>query len=268
MLLVCDMDGTLLNSTSKLSRENIKAAEQFVQGGGLFTIATGRMEVAIKKYTEQLPINTPVIIYNGAVIYDIKSGKQIWQRFLPMNAFEVIKEISQVFPEIGIEIFQGGNVYIINRNEETDKHLTREAFSPIYAPIEKVPDKWYKAIFAWDPAKLLMVEEFLKDKMDNFYSVYSEPQFLELLGMSTSKGNALQNLAKIMGIKQENIIAVGDNLNDLDMIKYAGTGVAVANAHDDIKRAAKICGVHQDDHVVKYVVELIEEEKISYKEFI
>lgn len=262
LLLVCDMDGTLLDSRSKISKDNIRAAERFVQGGGLFTIATGRMEYAIKRYTEQLPINAPVILYNGAVICDMKSGKQIWQRFLPYNAFDVVKELSIKFPELGIEIFQGGNVYIINRNEETEKHQTRESFSPIFAPIEEVPDQWYKVILAWDPKYLKVIEEFLKGKLNNFYSVYSEPQFLELLGMDTSKGRALHNLARILGVKQKNIIAVGDNMNDLDMIKYAGIGVAVDNAHEELKKAAAICGAHHDDHVVKYIIRLIEDKNI------
>ena len=72
LMLVCDMDGTLLNSKLEVSDENVRAIEYFVDNGGVFTIATGRMELGVRKYLRILPVNAPVILYNGALIYDFE----------------------------------------------------------------------------------------------------------------------------------------------------------------------------------------------------
>jgi len=76
-LLICDMDGTLLDSNSRVSMENKEALDRFVAGGGFFTVATGRMEESVMKYLQDLPVNLPAIIYNGAAIYDFHTNRML-----------------------------------------------------------------------------------------------------------------------------------------------------------------------------------------------
>lgn len=77
-LLVSDMDGTLLNSKGKLSEENKKAIEYFVDNGGQFTLATGRMLPSIKRHIHKMKVTLPVIMYNGTKVYDFNSDEVIW----------------------------------------------------------------------------------------------------------------------------------------------------------------------------------------------
>ena len=261
-LLVCDMDGTLLDSSSKVSRENKAALNRFVDGGGLFTVATGRMEKSVMQYLSDLPVNVPAIVYNGAAIYDFKEDKIIWQDNLKQSVVDPVKQVMERFPDIGVQVYHGGRTYFVKQNDYTDAHMIRENFKPIIAEIDDIPQPWYKIILAWEPRRLTEVEEFLKGFDEPFRQVYSEPQFLELLNQNASKGNALNVLTRMLGLSKSCVIAMGDNLNDVELITEANIGIAVENAHSLLKAAADICCTHHDRNAVSEVIEWLEEGKI------
>jgi len=102
----------LLNSKLEVSEENIKAVSYFVDNGGIFTIATGRMELGTRKYLEVLPVNAPVILYNGALIYDFNKEERIWTCGFRQDIRNLLKELLDRFPYLGIEIFPGGTMFI------------------------------------------------------------------------------------------------------------------------------------------------------------
>ena len=253
-MLVCDMDGTLLNTRSRISEKNLGAINRFVEGGGLFTVATGRMDKAVEPYLAQLPLSIPAIVYNGAAIYDFSAKKILWQNCLPDNLENVAVKLLERFPEGGLEIFHGGDLFLVSQNIETTKHTMREGFHPIPAKLKDIPKPWFKMLIAWEPKRLAEVEEFLKGMEEEFRAVYSEPQFLELLNSSVSKGNALMHLAAMVNIPCECIIAMGDNRNDIELLQVAGIGVAVGNAHRDVAEAADLtCGCHDEDAVAEVI---------------
>lgn len=256
-LLVSDMDGTLLNSKSQISRENQVALEYFTSHGGLFTIATGRMEMTLRKYLPLLPINVPGILYNGAVIYDFATERILWETCLAEEIGQVIRELIVLFPGLGIEVFQGGEVYFLQENQETKKHIAREGLFPLTTLVDQVPVPWFKVILVWEPEKLVAVESYLAAHHHFFRTVYSEPQFLEILSPEASKGHALQKLIQIIGREDLKVVAMGDNLNDLEMIETAALGIAVANAHPDLKKAARFHYGHHDAHAVAEVVDYL-----------
>lgn len=253
-MIVSDMDGTLLNSKFEISDENIKALKGFVDEGGIFTIATGRMELGVERYIRSLPVNAPVILYNGALIYDFYNTKILWNSCLENNLKSILNNLKSKFPHIGIEIFQGGDVYFMSENEETEKHRKKEGFLPKYVLVDQIPEPWYKVILTTQPSKLTEIENYINRTDKPFRMVYSEPQFLELLSKSASKGTALIELAKITGIGMENVISIGDNCNDIEMIEASGIGFAVENAHQNLKRIARYSCVHHDQHAAEYVV--------------
>lgn len=261
-LLVCDMDGTLLDSNKQISRENSEAAKYFVEKGGSFTIATGRMARSIEQYMPLLPVNAPVILYNGSVIYDFQRKEVLWYKLLPAEVRNVVIHLMDRFPEMGVEVFYKDKMYIVKRNDMTDMHIKRAEFSPIFLPLEEISDGWYKVLLAWEHEKLLEVERFMKENIINeessFYIVFSEPVFLEILSKEASKGTALKELLRMLGISRSNVIAVGDNLNDIDMIETAGIGIAVENAHEELKKVADYCFTHNDDHVLAQIVEWLD----------
>lgn len=258
-LLVCDMDGTLLNSSHELSSENQAALEYFIEGGGLFTIATGRTANGIRLLAKQLTLNLPVIVINGAQIYDFGSEKLLWESSLEDDIIEVLEKLVKQFPELGIEIFFKGGVYITRQNDLTESHRYREVILPGKMDWKFIPKPWYKIVLVWEYEKLKEVESFLRGQTGTSRTVFSERTFLDLMNINTSKGSALKELTKDLGVLDSNVIAMGDNLNDLEMIQAAGVGIAVENANEDLKKYASFCTRNNDNHAVAHVIRWIEE---------
>ena len=111
-LLVSDMDGTLLNSKGKLSEENKRAIEYFVDNGGQFTLATGRMLPSVKRHIHKLKVTLPVIMYNGTKIYDFSNDEVIYEKFLEEERKEIIEVVAKINSNVGIEIYSDEVVYI------------------------------------------------------------------------------------------------------------------------------------------------------------
>lgn len=253
-LIISDMDGTLLDSDHKISRENIDALNGFVGNGGKFTVATGRNEDSVKLFLRDIPINAPAILYNGALIYDMASGKRLWQDFIDNGVEQAIKDVLEKFPETGIEIYSEEESYFLRENNISQEHSKRLGSAPKTAELKEIPRPWYKVMLLDEHERLNCVKRYLDDNYNCFRSVFSEPQFLELLGAGTSKGNALKRLTAILGMDMSGVISIGDNLNDVEMILYAGVGVAVRNAHKELIQIADYCSGTNDEHALRNVI--------------
>lgn len=262
-LLVTDMDGTLLDSEKRISPENEAAIRRFTEQGGRFTLATGRIAASAKPYADRLPLNAPAILYNGVVIHDFKRGENVWEQTLPVSCAGVLERVKSKFPGIGIEIYpQGADIpYFLQDNLMTERHRRIEGFPerPISSPGE-APGPWSKILFAWDP-------ELLDEYTDTIVAqtqgaeiewVRSDDRYLEILPFGATKGHALERLMDMLDIPRENTIALGDHLNDLEMIRRAGTGIAVANAHPNLLSEAKRRGVHHNEHAIADAVAWLE----------
>ena len=145
-LLVSDMDGTLLNSNRKLSEENKKAIEYFVDNGGEFTLATGRMLPSIKRHIHKMKVTLPVIMYNGTKVYDFNNDKVIWEKFLEEERKEIIKVVNEVSPNVGIEIYSDEVVYIYQACKRTER-FNKLGYDVIYDIDYSIWNKkWTKAL--------------------------------------------------------------------------------------------------------------------------
>ena len=258
VLLLCDMDGTLLDNKRRLGEKNKAAIERFVESGGLFTLATGRMKASVELY--KLPISVPAIIYNGAAIYDFKKDETLWSDNLQECIKYVIARVVERFAGIGLEVYSGGIIYIINENEHTIDHMIRERFTPVYVDsLDEIPQPWTKVLFAWEPKKLPGVESFLKGFNEPFEQVYSELQFLEILNKGISKGSGLRRLKQLLDEEIRCIVAIGDNMNDIELIQEADVGIAMGNAKEPLKRIADFCCVDNESDAIADVIDRIEE---------
>jgi len=259
VLIICDMDGTLLNSDNKVSRENSDAVKRFVEAGGRFTIASGRPETAVKPYITELPINAPAILYNGTVLYDLKKDEMIYGMFVHESVKGIVSEVLEKFPEVGSHIYLTGKIACLRINEIIQRCQRKEFSSPDLTTVNQIADEpWHKVLFGAKPDVLKKIEEYLRGKELNARIVYSEDEYLEILPSNASKGEALKRLISELNCNKEMVIALGDHLNDIDLIKSAGIGVAVANAHPELKSAAKLCINSNDEHAVAQLISLVE----------
>jgi Cof subfamily protein (haloacid dehalogenase superfamily) len=259
VLVVCDMDGTLLNSDNKVSRENSDAIKRFVEAGGWFTVASGRPETAVKPYITELPINAPAILYNGTVLYDMKREEMIYGMYLHESVKPIVSELLEKFPGVGSHVYLTGKIACLKKNEIIQRCQRKEFSSPDLTTVDQIAgEPWHKVLFGAKPDVLKKIEEYLRNKVLNATIVYSEDEYLELLPLNASKGQALEKLISELNCNKEMVVALGDHLNDIELIKSAGVGVAVANAHPELKSAAKLCVSSNDEHAVAQLISLVE----------
>ncbi|MCS7459372.1 HAD family hydrolase [Paenibacillus doosanensis] len=260
-MLVTDMDGTLLNSGKMISPENKRAIERFVEQGGMFTLATGRIAGSVRRFADVLPLTAPAILYNGAMMYDFANNEVVWQRTLPEAARRALQQVMDRFPGLGVEIYCGSEPYYLRENEVTDHHRSMENFKrPATESMELLPEPWIKVLLAWNPAKLDEVEAFTEQFKEKLTWVRSDDKYLEILPENATKGHALEELMAAKGIERAKCIAMGDHLNDLEMLRRAGVGIAVANAHASLTDVCDRTCKHHDDHAVADVIEWLERE--------
>ncbi|MCH5212397.1 MAG: HAD family phosphatase [Oscillospiraceae bacterium] len=256
-LLVSDMDATLLTRDGKISEADREAIENFISEGGKFTVASGRMVPAVRAYFNQMTINAPAILHNGAKLYCYDSESVIFERFIEEDRKQAIKRVHDTHPEFGLEIYSDELVYVYNRCFETERFKTKP-----YKVIYSMPDEiwkrpWIKALIIGHKEQLDEFTPIYQSEYDRGYSVRSGDRYLDIVANGVSKGFGLTKLAAILGIDMENVYAVGDNMNDIDMLKAAGHSFAVANALQEVKTIADEVVPSCDDSPIAYIVNRI-----------
>jgi len=262
--MVClDIDGTLLTSNHKISGKvkdaiNIVANEKKIS----VILVSARMPKGITFLQKELGIEQPIICYSGALILD-KDNKILSKEFIDVfNLEEIYKLVKD--NNIHMSLYKDDEWYI----EEMDYWANQE--SEITNIIPKITD-YNKLIESWktegtgpnkilcmaNPDKIIFLKENIKASDLNIYP--SKPTYLEIMPTNASKTSAINCLQKKFAINKDEIIAMGDNYNDIDMLEYAGLGIAMGNAPDDVKKHADDVTLTNDEDGVaealkKYVI--------------
>lgn len=265
-MLVTDMDYTLLNKDKQVSEGNKEALKRAIEKGVHVVVATGRIYTSALYYAKLLGITTPIIASNGAIIREEHTDRTLYQSLLPREA---MKEMVRLSKEIGVfcHLFSRDTIYaeqLVNvslnytkwnkyLNEEdrvkikildSFDNMTEEEQNGIFKAVVIEPDEDKLRCLREEILKtgLVSVSQSLKDN-------------LEVMNKDVSKGNAVKQLAEILGIAREEIITIGDNENDISMIEYAGLGVAVGNAEQCLKDKADFVACDYQEDAVAQVVE-------------
>ncbi len=245
LLLVCDVDNTLLTEETGLPPENLQALQQFCALGGSFTLATGRNVPSARRYLEQLPVNAPVILLNGGLIYDYSRELVRSSHYIPREkTLPILVELMRQFPELGFEVMtENLQTYVVAANAATERHLRQEKFTAIWADAEKVPGRWFKVLAAGSAAACKAAEKYCRRHFaaeGELLFQRTQACYFEILPAQTNKGTALRSLCRIMGIPQQASYAIGDYDNDIQLLDAAGFAVAMANAPARVQRHADL----------------------------
>jgi len=242
ILLVADADGTLLTDDKRVLDKDKSAIREITQNGGLFTIATGRGVTLARTVADEIGLQIPAVIFNGAAVYDFAKEHFLWQCALPDAARDYVSLLKSRFPTLGIEILRGDNVFVAATNKREEEHLSFGCPNPIRCKLEEVPqDGRLKALLVDEPEVIDEVIAFSKEAgFSDVHMVRSAPVFYEMLPKGVNKGSGVRKLLEITDYGEKYIVAVGDYNNDLEMVKDADLGVAVANAEDIVKNAADL----------------------------
>lgn len=238
--LICtDLDGTFVDNKSELIEKNLEAVERYMEGGGLFTVSTGRAAHYLKaNYGERLKINTHLICLNGTMIFDTEKDKILYSRYMKRE-------------DIGD----------INNYWKSAKGAYFHTEYAAYTDFDAIPrnEEIHKIVFVSETEEKTFD---LRKRLEKRYGDICDfnrswPTGLEMLPKGAGKGDCIRKLREILGNKVHTVIAAGDFENDLTMIKEADIGVAVLNAMELVKSAADKITVSNEDGAIAKIIEEI-----------
>ncbi len=260
-ILVLDIDGTLTNSNKEISEATKKALKKIQQDGIKVVLASGRPTFGIEPIAKELELEKYggfILAYNGGKIINFETGEVIFSIDFPNELISTVYKMAQ---EHKLPILSYSETHVITEHIDNE-YVQREAFLN-RAPVQHV-DNFLDAIPSTIPKCLIVGHisevEALEKKMyatlNNHINVFrSEPFFLELVPKNIDKANSLDRLLSHLGLTKDEMIACGDGFNDLSMIKFAGLGIAMANAQEIVKEAADYITLSNDEDGIAHVVE-------------
>lgn len=261
LLVVSDLDGTLLTAPDGLPGCNETVIRLFTMLGGRFTIASGRSPLSVKNALGDLPLSAPAIVFNGGMIYDYQKEEPSCEHFVPrQTALSAIHLLREQDPAIGVEILaSNGRMYQPFCGEYVNRHTQHEGLPYVVAPLEDIPGDWYKVLFGGSPEEIARLEKFAAEQQwEHGYFVTTGPVYLELLPTGVSKGAALRELCQQLKVEREDLYVIGDYFNDLSMMEISGHPIAVENAVPQVKLASEMTVLPcKDGGVAQLLYELI-----------
>ena len=257
-LLMCtDLDGTLINSNGEISKENLEAIEYFKANGGLFTFVTGRLPYFASSIYNTIKPNAPFGCINGGGIYDHREGKYLHRTEIPHSVLELVKHVDSCVEGIGIQVNHFDKTYFCKENLAMVWFRDVTGVPNVVRCLDEINEPIAKITFG-DTCNetVLKVEQALRShpRADEFCFVRSDNILFEIMPKGINKGSAIVHFEKLLGIKRENIVAVGDYDNDVGMLKAAGVGIAVANASAAAKAAADRITVSNDENAIAKII--------------
>lgn len=260
-MLVLDIDGTLTNTKKEITPKTLSAVLACQQAGHVVVVASGRPTPGIDAVAKTLELDRYggyVLSFNGAKITNYATGEVVYQRSvepsLPGELYAYSLE-----HDLGMMTYDATSIITGTR---IDKYMELEAkingiqIHKVENFVEYVDFPVNKCLLTKEDELAKEHVQVLQEKYDGRASIYrSEPFFIEVMAKGIDKAASLEQLRQVLQIKKEDIIACGDGFNDLSMIRYAGIGVAMANAQPEVKREADYITVSNDEDGVAAVVE-------------
>ena len=261
ILVISDMDNTLLTPEDGVPAVNRDTIRLFCMLGGRFTVATGRTAESAGRHLNAVAVNAPAILYGGGVLYDFEQQSRIESTLLAEStARRAVEDVLARFPGVGVEIMtDDGGICVVCANEYTHIHTLQERLRYRMAPLDALTGGWNKVLFACSEEMMADIESFLAaGDYPGVYFIATNHNYYEIMPEGVTKGSALHSLCTYLNIPEENTIAIGDYYNDLELMRAAGHSVAVANAPEAVRReAAAVTGRCLDGGVAEVLYALI-----------
>ncbi|MDR1550470.1 MAG: Cof-type HAD-IIB family hydrolase [Hungatella sp.] len=238
-LVVSDLDGTLLGPDASISGEAVQTIAELAKKNIWFTFITGRPYYAVERFARQLTITAPIVTCNGAVLCD--KERVLYRRSFPLANMEKLVHAA-IQKGFTVLMFQSDIEYSFSetgwtrRRKEAGRAVPIKEASAVDWSVE-IADK-LNIMAEQESAEFDSLLSLLAGVKD-FYSVtVYENKGCEIVAKGTNKAVALQDLCKLMGVREDEVLAIGDNENDNEMLAVAGVGAAVSNAVPSTKRFA------------------------------
>ncbi len=256
-LMAVDIDGTLLNNDGVLTDKTIDTIKKAVEKGLVFTISTGRPIQGLEKINKELNLDVPFITYNGAMIIMSKTKNVLFEQRLSSNATKSIIDLGRKL-KTSIMVWSLNKLYVEEINEKSEKYT---AISGVEAILSKdfdiaIKNGATKILWHDDVETIEKFQSEIGQYLDDSIVFHtSRPYFLEFVDKKVSKAKAMEKIGECYGIDRSEMIAVGDGFNDISMIEYAGLGVVMGNAPEEVKKVGDYVTLSNDEDGVAYAIE-------------
>lgn len=259
-MLALDMDDTLLKKDLSISLRNKEVLRKAEEQGVIIVLATGRADYGVKRYIDELKMNERegyAICFNGASIIRTDTKEEVFGHRLPAALSRKVCKIVENL-EMPLQYYRGDTIFVSKDNLYTDKDCFLSGMKKEVVPdfMNSLQDEVIKLIIPGEPKRIQQVFEVLQNQFGEEANILtSKPYFLEVLPKKADKKTALEYLSEVLSIHQESIMAVGDAMNDMGMVEYAGVGVAMKNAEKKLQEMANIISrfSHEEDGIADIV---------------
>ena len=244
-MVALDLDGTLVNDVLTVSPRVQSVIQALVNTTDIrVVVATGRMYSSAKPFAEKLGIHEPIIAYQGALIRSQSaSTPTLFHQPMEQEIAQSIVAWFAQYPDCFLNVYRDETIYTTPNNTFAREYARLSGIEPEYVDdiaqvvAEDAPSK-FLGIFEADSHGMLA--KLANDFGGDIHYCQSRRNFLEMIHRDVSKWTAIRHLADDWGIEPENILTIGDQENDLQMLKHAGVGVAMGNGPEHVKAVAKL----------------------------
>ena len=262
-MIASDLDGTLLSEKSNIPERNIQALQRAMQAGVKVVLASGRMVEATLPIAEKIGVNAPMVVFNGAMVYDPATDRILAGSTIPCDIARAILEFLEV-RNIYVHAFPGRGFYYEKRCDWTEYYENK--ISVIGVETGMPLSRWletdvYKLLCLGQSAELDVLIPELQQNFPLVSFVKSGLQHLEIVLRGVDKGTGMARLCEICDVAPEEVLAFGDEENDLSLISFAGTAYVMDNAPESVRRRAQRIAPRNTDCGVARIVELYLNEK-------
>ncbi len=259
-MLVLDIDGTLTNSKKEITDKTLNAILDIQEMGHIVVLASGRPTPGMKKIAEKLKLNVYggyVLSYNGAKIINSGNNEVVYQKVLDPIMIPKLYEYA-LEHKMGLVTYETDCVITgtpIDKWMEFEAKINGLEIKYIDNFVQYIDFPVNKCLLTAEGHLAEVATKELSDMFSGEANIFrSEPFFVEVMSVGIDKAASLDKLVKMLNINIEDVIACGDGFNDISMIKYAGVGVAMANAQDPVKDVADYVTLSNDEDGLVQVI--------------
>lgn len=258
-LIAIDLDGTLLNDDKKISKDNLNTINKAIELGYEVVIATGRRYWSAKDLSQDIAKHITIIANNGNIVRNSINDETIISKYMDINDFNRIVEAGKkrnLDPIIHVDEYTNGYDVVIEPPKENKGYYEYVLGSNRYKVVEDYREVKKNVLAVVYPGDLKLLHDFYLDILDKYPGAYNahimenmimSEALLEVMNPDGTKWSSILEYAKTMDIKAEEIIAIGDNNNDISMIRSAGLGIAMNNGSETIKDTADLISARNNN---------------------
>lgn len=261
-LIATDLDYTLLNNGFEISQRNRSAIARAVRGGAIVTLATGRMYASTVSLARALGIDAPLITYNGAYLRAADSDTVLHHTTVDKeHAIAAIRLAAS--EDVHCSVYIDDTLYVSKDGWESRMYAARCGVQGIYRPdledlLSELGKPPTKVLLICDERRTQKIRTLLEEAVSGRAHVtQSAAEYVELVHKEVSKASGLRHLCDLLEVPPEETMAIGDSYNDMEMLRYAGVGVAMANSPEFVKSAADIVVPSNDEDGVAAALDML-----------